>query len=227
MSYCPFCGAADAPSPCPRCGQRFTPDGIQIPPPPPGPSGPGGVLASTRSRAAGIGSVPIAAAALLLGAALGGAGGYAVGHSSASPSSSAARVTAEQTPASTVTVTSTETAAGSDSTETVTETSTETVTGEASGSAEYVDSVPGTTWAIVLESLPKGSVSLEQAKYIADVVTLSGRPLVVMDSDAISGFNSGYWVVGQYGYSSESGARSGCAEYDREDGGRCYPRHIG
>ncbi len=229
MSYCPMCGAADSGSPCRVCGLPATPGSGQIGRTPAGSGSPGAFIASAyaagRAGLDRLGTWPVAGIALALGLGLGWLGAASLGGSSSTasarmPGSSGSVVTST----STVTSTVTETADGGQSGETATVTETET---QASApTAEFVDSVSSPTWMIVIESLPKGAVDLDQARTMADIMTQHGRPLVVVDSDALTGLHSGYWVVGQVGYPSETSAKNGCAEYDRDAGPRCYPKEV-
>lgn len=225
MSYCPMCGAPDSGSPCRVCGVPATTGSGQSGRTTSGSTSSGVVTPTTVARATAgldrLGKWPLAGVALVLGLGLGWLGAASLGGSSSASASTLGADGGVVTSTSTVTSTVTETAGAGDQpgeTTTVTETPTPT--------AELVDSVSSPTWIIVIESLPKGAVDLDQAKVMADIMTQHGQQLVVLDSDALSGLNGGYWVVGQLGYPSEGSAKNGCAEYDRDPGGRCYPRRV-
>lgn len=84
---------------------------------------------------------------------------------------------------------------------------------------------PG-SWIAVLESLPKSDVTETDAA--ARIAGFGGSgPVVLVDTDAVPGLNSGYWTLAIIDASSKEAARAACARVGRDVGPTCYPREIG
>lgn len=79
------------------------------------------------------------------------------------------------------------------------------------------------SWLTVLDSLPQGQFSLDQARSRAGEL---GSGLVVVDSSSTPGLTPGYWAVVVPQLKSESAARAMCAQYGRTPSGACYGRHV-
>lgn len=90
-----------------------------------------------------------------------------------------------------------------------------------------ITSLPPGSWIMILESLPKGEYSIEQATSRAAALSVPGLSLTVIDSTAIPGLNDGYWAIGLGGLSDRDAAAAKCAAFNREVGGACYPRQVG
>lgn len=83
------------------------------------------------------------------------------------------------------------------------------------------------SWITVLESLPQAERAEADAwSQARSLSTLSVR-VVVVDSSAVVGLNSGYWALAVTGSSSRDQARAVCGLLGRELGGNCYERQVG
>lgn len=89
-----------------------------------------------------------------------------------------------------------------------------------------VTSLPSGTWITVLDSMPKSQRGEGEAWAMADGLSGSA-PVVVVDSDRISGLNGGYWAIAITGSSSRNEANGWCSVINRPVGGTCYPRQVG
>ncbi len=91
-----------------------------------------------------------------------------------------------------------------------------------------LDSLPSGSWVTVLESLPKATVSVQQAlKRASDVRISRADAIDVLDTDTIKGFTPGYWALAVIGSTSKSEARELCEGLARTPGPTCYPRQVG
>lgn len=81
-------------------------------------------------------------------------------------------------------------------------------------------------WVLVLESLPQARTTLKEANAQARRLSTEQRSVLVIDSSATPGLNSGYWALVLLPFETRVQAASACADMGREVGGSCYPRHI-
>ncbi|MDO5500248.1 MAG: hypothetical protein Q4F67_11285 [Propionibacteriaceae bacterium] len=88
-----------------------------------------------------------------------------------------------------------------------------------------ITSLPSGTWITVLESRSKAERSEAEAWAEARGFPSSAN-VVVVDSDRISGLNSGYWAVSIVGSTSRAEANGKCSLVGRSVGGTCYPRQV-
>lgn len=84
------------------------------------------------------------------------------------------------------------------------------------------------TLYVVLDSLPKGEVTAEQAMArAAEISAGRSRAAVVVDSDAVPDtLKGGYWAIGFPGAASRDEASAICGDFGREIGPACYPRPV-
>ena len=95
------------------------------------------------------------------------------------------------------------------------------------------ESVPGITtelpvgtWVTVLDSLPQGSVSAEQAIARAAELSRPGHTAIVIDTNRFEGLNANYWAVVIPGAESRAASNAVCEAIGLPVGNNCYPREI-
>ena len=95
------------------------------------------------------------------------------------------------------------------------------------------ESVPGITtelpvgtWVTVLDSLPQGSVSAEQAIARAAELSRPGHNAIVIDTNRFEGLNANYWAVVIPGAESRAASNAVCKAIGLPVGNNCYPREI-
>ncbi|MBB1501298.1 hypothetical protein H5397_07640 [Propioniciclava sp. MC1683] len=95
------------------------------------------------------------------------------------------------------------------------------------------ESVPGITtelpvgtWVTVLDSLPQGSVSAEQAIARAAELSQPGHTAIVIDTNRFEGLNANYWAVVIPGAESRAASNAVCKAIGLPVGNNCYPREI-
>lgn len=95
------------------------------------------------------------------------------------------------------------------------------------------ESVPGITtelpvgtWVTVLDSLPQGSVSAEQAIARAAELSRPGHTAIVIDTNRFEGLNANYWAVVIPGAESRAASNAVCKAIGLPVGNNCYPREI-
>ena len=79
---------------------------------------------------------------------------------------------------------------------------------------------------LVLASLPKSEVTAEQAVERAQLESRNGQTAVVIDTDAFTGLNPGYWAVVVPGADSRSASNEVCRALGMAVNDKCYPREI-
>ena len=89
-----------------------------------------------------------------------------------------------------------------------------------------VTDLPVGSWVTVLASLPKGSVTAEQAIARAAQESRNGYTAIVIDSDAFEGLNPGYWAVVIPGSDSRNASNAVCDALGIGVNSQCYPREI-
>lgn len=140
---------------------------------------------------------------------------------------STTRGTPAPTPSRTPTVTVTRTPSVTPK-RTPTPTPTPSVTpSETPADGRAVTSLPSGTLYTVLESLPKATTTLDAALARAAAFAAGkSRPVVVVDSDAISTLRPGYWAVGVAGATTRDESVAICNEFGVPRGDRCYSREV-
>jgi len=95
------------------------------------------------------------------------------------------------------------------------------------------ESVPGITtelpvgtWVTVLDSLPQGSVSAEQAIARAAELSQPDHTAIVIDTSRFEGLNRNYWAVVIPGAESRAASNAVCKAIGLPVGNNCYPREI-
>ena len=86
--------------------------------------------------------------------------------------------------------------------------------------------LPVGTWVTVLDSLPQGSVSAEEAIERARNLTPPGHDVIVMDTNHFGGLNPNYWAVVIPGAESRAASNDVCRAIGIPVGNKCYPREI-
>ena len=86
--------------------------------------------------------------------------------------------------------------------------------------------LPVGTWVTVLDSLPQGSVSAEQAIARAAELSRPGHTAIVIDTNRFEGLNANYWAVVIPGAESRAASNAVCEAIGLPVGNNCYPREI-
>ena len=86
--------------------------------------------------------------------------------------------------------------------------------------------LPVGTWVTVLDSLPQGSVSAEQAIARAAELSRPGHTAIVIDTNRFEGLNANYWAVVIPGAESRAASNAVCKAIGLPVGNNCYPREI-
>lgn len=86
--------------------------------------------------------------------------------------------------------------------------------------------LPVGTWITVLDSLPQGSVSAEQAIARAAELSRPGHTAIVIDTNRFEGLNANYWAVVIPGAESRAASNAVCEAIGLPVGNNCYPREI-
>ena len=86
--------------------------------------------------------------------------------------------------------------------------------------------LPVGTWVTVLDSLPQGSVSAEQAIARAAELSRPGHNAIVIDTNRFEGLNANYWAVVIPGAESRAASNAVCEAIGLPVGNNCYPREI-
>lgn len=93
--------------------------------------------------------------------------------------------------------------------------------------ANVTTSLPAGSFVLVLDSLSKASSTPDAAVQSAAALSTAQYPVIVVDSDAVPGFNPGYYALVVANFSSREQATAVCPAFGRTTGGTCYPRQIG
>ena len=86
--------------------------------------------------------------------------------------------------------------------------------------------LPVGTWITVLDSLPQGSVSAEQAIARAAELSQPDHTAIVIDTSRFEGLNRNYWAVVIPGAESRAASNAVCEAIGLPVGNNCYPREI-
>lgn len=86
--------------------------------------------------------------------------------------------------------------------------------------------LPVGTWVTVLDSLPQGSVSAEQAIARAAELSQPDHTAIVIDTSRFEGLNRNYWAVVIPGAESRAASNAVCKAIGLPVGNNCYPREI-
>ena len=89
-----------------------------------------------------------------------------------------------------------------------------------------VTELPTGTWVTVLDSLPQGSVSAEQAGARAEQLAKPGHEVIVIDTNRFEGLNRNYWAVVIPGAESRAASNDVCRDIGMAVGVTCYPREV-
>ncbi|HHU39294.1 MAG TPA: hypothetical protein GXZ45_08455 [Propionibacterium sp.] len=89
-----------------------------------------------------------------------------------------------------------------------------------------VTELPTGTWVTVLDSLPQGSVSAEQAVARAEQLAKPGHEVIVIDTNRFEGLNRNYWAVVIPGAESRAASNDVCRDIGMAVGDTCYPREV-
>ena len=82
------------------------------------------------------------------------------------------------------------------------------------------------SWVSILESLPEGSTTLDDAQAVADGYEGRGIEADVLYSSSYSSLNPGYWVVYSGVFSSEEPGASNCRSLQPRIDVTCYQRFV-
>ena len=99
-------------------------------------------------------------------------------------------------------------------------------TPEPTANPNIVTELPVGSWVTVLASLPKSEVTAEQAVERAQLESRNGQTAIVIDTDAFTGLNTGYWAVVVPGADSRSASNEVCRALGMAVNDKCYPREI-
>lgn len=91
---------------------------------------------------------------------------------------------------------------------------------------DVLTELPVGSWVTVLASLPKGSVTSDQAVARAARESRNGYTAVVIDTDRFTGLTRGYWAVVIPGADSRAASNAVCADLGIAVSNKCYPREI-
>ena len=94
------------------------------------------------------------------------------------------------------------------------------------GNRYRIVELPAGTWVPVLDSLPQGSVSAEQAIARPAELSRPGHTAIVIDTNRFEGLNANYWAVVIPGAESRAASNAVCEAIGLPVGNNCYPREI-